>query len=152
MLVRRSCANLLAILVPDKDPTAFAAGDGIARYADDFADVRDIHGFQHFAFCIIDAIVRVILCHKEVVVPAFQIPHAAARKTANLLARLIINVVLVLCLLNIRDLLALSISTNSQQCHQYDQPLSHIISYFNKDEIMPFALSFHSAGREGKKV
>ena len=65
MSVRRAGADFLPVLIPDENPTAFPAGDGVARYANNLTNIRDIQRFQDFAFGIIDTIERIILRHKE---------------------------------------------------------------------------------------
>ena len=108
-----SCGDFLPLLVPSDYPAAFAAGDGAAGDADDLTDIRDTHCFQRLALGIADVIEGMALRHEEVAAPALQFAHAAAREATDTLALLVIDVVPVLCLLDIRYLLCLGL--NSQR-------------------------------------
>ena len=75
-----SCTDFLSLLVPRKDPAAFAAGDGTVGDANDLANVRDAHCLQRLPLGIADVIERITLRHEEVTAPAFEFTHAAARQ------------------------------------------------------------------------
>ena len=61
-----SCTDFLSLLVPSKNPTAFAAGDGAVGYANNLANVGDAHCFQCLALGIADVVVGMALRHEKV--------------------------------------------------------------------------------------
>ena len=61
-----SCTDFLSLLVPSKNPTAFAAGDGAVGYAYDLANIRNAHRFQRLPLSIADVIERMALRHEKV--------------------------------------------------------------------------------------
>ena len=121
----RPCTNFLAFFAPSVNPASFAAGDGASGYADNLAHVGDIHGFQNLAFGVVDAVVGIVLCHEEVIAPTFEFPYTAAGESANLFAALVIDVVPVLCLLDIRYLLTLRLNSKSQHKKHDGEKFSH---------------------------
>ena len=103
-----SCTDFLSLLVPCEYPTAFAAGDGAIGDTNNLTNVRNAHCFQRLALGIADVVVGMALRHEKVAAPAFEFANAAARQAADPLALLVIDIVPVLCLLDIRYLLAKS--------------------------------------------
>ena len=108
-----SGTDFLSLLVPCEYPTAFAAGDGVVGDTNDLANVRNAHCFQCFSLCITDQIVRSPLGNKEVLSSSFDISDATSIERLDLLATLIIDIVPVLCSLNMRNLLLLCLHGNS---------------------------------------
>ena len=119
------CADLFPFFAPDVYPAAFAAGDGVARYADDLADIRDAHRLERLALGIADVVEGVALRHEEIRAPSHDLSQAAACEPANLLALVVVDVIPVFGLLDVRYLLSLCLRSHCRRQQQDGEQLFH---------------------------
>ena len=98
---------LLAALVPDVNPVAIAAREGVSRNAYHLTYVVDTERLDDSALYVVDAVPARVLPNEECASPANHIAHTTAGITGNLLPLGVIEIMPVLVRLDIGNLLLL---------------------------------------------